>query len=670
MTQLSAYGTWTSPIDATQVAAAAGSPTWVDTHDGQVWWTESRPEEGGRLALMRSTGAGPAEAGAAETGPVEAGPAEEMLAAPWNVRNRVHEYGGRPWCVVRSEGGDRVAFTHWDDQRIYLLDPGAPDATPVAISPEPDRPQGYRYADLQPGATGEEVWCVRETVTGDTRTDVRRDLVALPITGTAAGDPGQVRVLAASHHFLSGPKISPDGRNAAWLGWEHPAMPWDGTEVCVAEVGPDGTFGEHRVLAGGPAEAVCQLEWDSPDALCVLTDPDGWWNLVRVDLTGRRTNLHPCAEELGGPLWTLGSRWFARLGDGRYAISRAGRLAVLDESAGTLTDVATPLPTWSSLTEVGGDVAGIAAGPASRPAVVRIDPATGETTALTAQPAGLPDSAYLPVPEHREFTGPDGQRIPAYVFAPRNPDFAAPGGDRPPLLVVAHGGPTGHAGSVLNLSTAYFTSRGIAVVAVNYGGSTGYGREFRERLRGQWGVVDVEDCAAVAETLAAEGFADQDRLAIRGGSAGGFTTAAALTAVSTFACGAASFPVIDLLSFAGGETHDFESQYLTSLVGPLPEARAVYAERSPSNRVEKLAGPILFLQGLEDEICPPEQSQRFVAALAGRGIPHAYLGFPGEQHGFRRAETIQAALEAELSFYGQVFGFTPPGVARLELTTT
>lgn len=652
VTEIAAYGTWASPIDAGEVAAAGGGPNWVDAHHEQVWWTESRPAEGGRLALMTASGEEQAR---------------EVLAAPWNVRNRVHEYGGRPWCVVTTPVGDRLAFTNWDDQRVYLLDPGEPGATPRPISPQPDGPHGLRYGDLVPGGSPTEVWCVRESVTGDARTDIRRELVALPLSGSAADDPGSVRVLAASHHFMSAPRVSPDGAYAAWLGWEHPAMPWDGTELCLAEIDEHGRFGPHRVLLGGPAEAVCQVEWDGLDALCVLTDPDGWWNLYRVDLTGERRNLHPCREELGGPLWTLGSRWFARLGGGRYAISRAGRLAVLDEAAGTLIDVDGAAPVWSSITAVGQRIAGIAAGPAAQPAVVRIDPETGAARAITPQPAQQPDAAYLPEPEHRVFAGEDGAEIPAYVFAPRNPDFAAPEAELPPFLVLAHGGPTGRVSGTLSLTTAFFTSRGIGVVAVNYGGSTGYGREFRDRLRGKWGVVDVEDCAAVAKTLAVEGIADGARLAIRGGSAGGWTTAAALTSVDTFCCGAASYPVIDLLSFASGETHDFESQYLTGLVGPLPQSRDRYAELSPSNRVDRLAGPILFLQGLEDEVCPPAQSQRFVDALAGRGIPHAYLGFPGEQHGFRRAETIQAALEAELSFFGQVMGFTPPGVPVLEL---
>jgi dipeptidyl aminopeptidase/acylaminoacyl peptidase len=401
--------------------------------------------------------------------------------------------------------------------------------------------------------------------------------------------------------------------------------------------------------------------------MLALTDPDGWWNLHRVGLDGSVRNLTPCADELGGPLWRLGSRWFAPLGGGRHAVLRGGTLAILDEDAGTVTDVDVPLAVWSDVLCAQGDiVAGIAASADRHATVVRLDLASGALTELTDQPR-QPDPAYLPEPVERVFQGPDGHDIPAYVYPPRNPDFAAPDGELAPYVVHVHGGPTSRVYGLLNDDFAFFTSRGVGVVAVNYGGSTGYGRRFRERLREEWGVVDVADCAAVAQALADEGTADPARLAIRGGSAGGWTTAASLTSVRTYRCGTSSFPILDLLAWAEGETHDFESRYLDSLIGPLPQARERYESRSPSNRVSELAGPILLLQGLEDEICPPEQAERFVAALTGSGIPHAHLAFEGEQHGFRRAENIRSALEAELSFYGQILGFTPPEVPQLPL---
>lgn len=587
---------------------------------------------------------------------VPGGGVEDVLPAPWNLRNRVHDYGGRPWVVA----GGVVVFTHWADQRVYA----SVDGVVTPLTPEPAEPQGVRYGDLRPGREG-EVWAVRERSTGPRRTDIARELVAISLAGAPE------RVLVEGHRFFTAPQLSPDGAHAAWLAWDHPAMPWDGTELFVAPVGADGVFGAAKVLAGGRDVAVCQLEWETADALLALLDPEGWWNLHRISLDGSVTNLAPVEQEFGGAMWKLGASWFTPLGGGRHAVLASGQLAVLDEHDGSVTRVAEELSEWSAsgLAAVPGGVAGIAAGADRESAVVRVDLGAGTWTALTPQPADLPAKEYLPVPQERVFTAADGARIPAFVFPPANPDFVAPEGERPPYLVHVHGGPTGRSDAALDLTVAYFTSRGIGVVAVNYGGSTGYGRAFRERLREQWGVVDVQDCVAVAEALVAEGSADAARLAIRGGSAGGFTSAASITMTRTYAAATIKFPILDLATWtgAGGETHDFESQYLEGLVGPYPETEQRYRERSPITHAGSLAGPVLFLQGLEDQICPPEQADRFVAGLAGSGVEHAYLRFPGEQHGFRRAETIVTALEAELSFYGQVFGFATPDVPKLEL---
>jgi dipeptidyl aminopeptidase/acylaminoacyl peptidase len=638
--KIAQFGSWESPLTAATVAAAGVAPRWVDVHDGVVWWAESRPTEEGRVALMRE---GP------DGVPVE------VLAAPWNVRNRVHEYGGRPWVVF----GDTVVFTNWADQRIYAYTEG--EGKPRPLTPEPERHHGVRFADLFPAHGNTSVLCVRETIIGDRPTDLTRDIVEVPLDGSGP------RSLVASHHFLANPRHSPDGTRLAWVGWEHPNMPWDGSELCVAEPGQP-----HRVLAGGSREAVCQAEWESDDSLLVLTDPDGWWNLFRVGLDGTAVNLAPCTEELGGPMWTLGSRWFAPLGGGRYAVLRSDRLTVLDEHTGTVTDVDTDLTSWSSdLTAHGNTVVSAAGGPRRELSVVRMDLDGGPTQFLSGGHAGLPGAGYLPTPEHRVFTSADGRQIPAHVYLPSNPDFAGEDATLPPLLVTVHGGPTGKATDVLKRDVAFFTTRGFAVVAVNYGGSAGYGRAFRESLNEQWGVVDVQDCATVAATLAAEGVVDGDRLAVRGGSAGGWTAAASMTSVDTYACATIMFPILDLTGWTdeGGETHDFESRYIEGLVGRLPEHADRYTDRSPSNHVDRLAGPVLLLQGLEDQVCPPEQANRFVASLDGSGVPHAYLTFEGEQHGFRRASSVSTALEAELSFYGQVFGFVPPGVPVLELTS-
>ncbi|MDQ3404957.1 MAG: prolyl oligopeptidase family serine peptidase [Actinomycetota bacterium] len=641
MVKIAPYGSWQSPISAADVARAGSSPSWVTSHASGVWWTRSIPGEGGRLALTHHDG-------------VEA---REVLAAPWNLRNRVHEYGGTPYVLLDTPGGLRVAFTQWTDQRVYLVDPAGGE--PVAISAEPATHHGLRYSDLRSGPGGTEVWCVRESVEGD----LRRDLVALPVVG------GDARVLGASHHFLTSPSVSPDGRHAAWIGWNHPDMPWDGTELCVATVTADGTFGPHRVVAGGPREAVCQVEWETPDSLVALTDPGGWWNLHRIGLDGTVVNLARVDNELGGPMWQLGYRWFAQLGRGRFAVLRGGALAILDERGGTVTDVDSDFPIWSpSLTALDGVVTAIAATSTTRPTVVTLDLSSGTHTELTAT-EGIPDERYLPRPMRRVFTGPGGRGVPAYVYPPTNPDFVAPDGELPPYAVDVHGGPTASHSPSLNLGIAYLTSRGVGVIAVDHGGSTGYGREFREALYGQWGVVDVQDSAVAALGLAEAGEADLARLSIRGGSAGGWTAAAAITTVDTFACATIMYPVLDVTAAVHGDaqTHDFESRYDEKLIGSLPEHADRYAERSPMRHIESIAGPVLLLQGLEDEVCPPEQADRFVAALDGTGVPHAYLTFAGEQHGFRLAESITAAYEAELSFYGQVFGFTPPGVPVLEL---
>ena len=647
MPQITPYGSWTSPIGADDAAAAGGGAQWLDVVDGAVWWAEARPAEGGRVALVRADSED------------AAGAVEELLPAPWNARNRLHEYGGRPWVVIDG----LLVFTHWDDQRVYVRDLDTGEVT--AITAEPATHHGVRYGDLRPGLPG-ELWAVRETSVGPRRPDVARDLVALPIGG------GEPRVLAASHHLLTAPQLSPDGRHAAWLGWNHPAMPWDGTELCVAEVSPEGLFGPHRVVAGGPEISVCQLEWESPESLLALMDPAGWWNLHRIGLDGSITNLSPVTEELGGALWKNGARWFVSLGEGRHAVINSGRLAVIDEHTGAVTPVeaAAEFTSWSPYLAVyDGGVVGVAAGPRRDYTVVHVDLTTGVLTGLTPEAEDAEMSAYLPVPVERVFSTPGGEPIPAYVYLPANPDFEAPSGELPPFLVHVHGGPTGRNFPTLDLDVAFFTSRGIGVVAVDYGGSTGYGRRYRERLREQWGVVDVADCVAVAEALVAEGTADGARLAIRGGSAGGFTAAASMTTTHTYQAGTVKFPILDLNRWTGegGETHDFESRYLDSLVGPLPETAERYRERSPINNSGTLAGPVLFLQGLEDEICPPDQADRFVAGLRGRDILHAYLTFEGEQHGFRKAETIITALEAELSFYGQVFGFETPGVPPLDL---
>lgn len=673
------YGNWQSPISAAMVARSGGRPDWPDWVGQETWWTEPRPAEGGRVALMRLRRQG-------DVWP------EEVLGTPWNVRNRVIEYGGRPWAAAPRPGnpdGPLLVFTNFADQRLYRHCPDTPGAMPEPISPVPQRPAGMRFAELFLHPSGREAWGIRETFTGQAPTDVRRDIVAVPLDGSAATDPARIRVLAASHHFLTCPRLSPGGSRLSWIGWNHPAMPWDETQLCVAEIGGgagDETAGEPHVLAGGHQEtggglvreSVVQAEWLDDRTLVYASDPTGWWNLYRLRLDDPRpVPLCPREDEFGGAMWRLGYRWFVLLADGRVAAvhGRGGKRLSIMDAADTGPASREPQRTvgfqyteWEAcLAASGNRILGVAASPDRPFELIRADAGTGEVTVLRSLPHDPVDDGFLPRPQARTFTGEDGRYIHANVYPPRNARFAGPDGEPPPFAVFAHGGPTGRSPMVHDLQVAYFTSRGIGVVQVNYGGSTGHGRDYRERLRENWGVVDVADCAAVARALAAEGTADGDRLVIRGGSAGGFTTGASLTSTDIYAGGVIAYPILDLTGWRTGETHDFESQYLESLVGPWPQTSDRYRERSPVNRADRLRVPFLLLQGLEDEICPPVQSERFLERIAGLGIPHAYLTFAGEQHGFRRAETVTAALEAELAFFGQVLGFEPPGVGQIDL---
>lgn len=546
----------------------------------------------------------------------------------------------------------------------------------MAADARPATGGGLRWADPRPhpdrGPAG-EVWCVLEEFTGEGPTELRRVIAAVPLDGSAAGDRSAVRELSDDgHRFVTGAEVSPDGRRAAWIAWDHPRMPWDGTEVMLADIGEDGTFHDARRFVGGPEESVPQVRWASDGQLLFASDRSGWWNLYRADPDrGTVDELGVREEEFAGPLWKIGLNWFCPLDNGLIAALH-GRgsttLGILDPETGEIVDIAGPWTEWAETLAVQGSrVIGIAASPRSAYEIVELDTATGHTRIIGAPHEDAVDPSYYPEPAVRTFTGPDGREIHAQVYPPHSPDRTGPDDELPPFVVWAHGGPTGHAPLVLDLEIAYFTSRGIGVAEVNYGGSTGYGRSYRNRLRGQWGVVDVEDCAAVAGALAAEGAADPLRLAVRGGSAGGWTSAASLTGTDVYACGTIIYPILDLTGWGTDETHDFESQYLESLVGPLAEVPDRYRDRSPINRTDGLTTPFLILQGEDDPICPPVQCERFLAEVEGRGIPHAYLTYPGEGHGFRRAETMISALEAELSLYAQTFGIDRTDVPLLEL---
>ncbi|WP_181019445.1 prolyl oligopeptidase family serine peptidase [Nonomuraea typhae] len=611
-------------ISATDVARTDGGAQWVEaveTPDGaEVWWDEPRPREGGRRCVVRR---------------LPDGSRRDVLPPGWNARNRLIEYGGRSW---RPLPGGALVFTHWADQRLYLVNPGT---DPVPLTPEGP----WHYGDLYAPPGREEVWAVRETH------GAARDLVAVPLTG------GEPRVVLKAHHFLMNARLSPGGRHVSWIGWEHPQMPWDGTELCVAELDAEGVAGPYRVIAGGADESVVQAEWRDPDTLYAVTDPTGWWNLHEIGRDGvRRRNLTPLELEFGNAVWKPGATWFAFAGErvaAVYGTADDRRLGLLDPATGEIRDLGGAATHWTaSVSAAGGIAAGVAASPYTPMEVTAVSLADGAHTVVSA-PKPLPPRELLPAPRVTVIEG-----VHAHVYPPR---------ERPaPYVVFVHGGPTGAHPLMLDLEIAYFTSRGLGVAVVNYGGSTGYGRAYRERLRHQWGVVDVHDCAKVARGLVEQGLADAGRIAIRGGSAGGWTTVAALVHSDVFAGGVAHYAITDPAGWAA-ETHDFESRYLDGLIGPLPETEQRYRERSPLLHADRASGPCLMLHGLEDRIVDVGQAERFVAELDKHGKEWALLTFEGEQHGWRREETIVAALEAELAFYGRLFGVETPDVAAIEL---
>jgi dipeptidyl aminopeptidase/acylaminoacyl peptidase len=680
MTDSAAYGTWKSPISAADVATGATSVSYPSLTGDEVWWQERRPSEGGRITIMAAAGG--------------AGEPRELLPAPWNARNRVHEYGGKSYLPVPSlglAGGHDLVFANFADQRLYAA--GA--SVEAGIEPVPLTPAegGFRFADLVLSPDETEIWCVRETtrplegaeppagfhVGGGVA--VRREIVAVPLNGSAADDDTALRVLVSGAQFFAFPTPSPDGTRLAWISWNHPNMPWDGTELRVGPAAGGLTVAGAELVMGGTDESVTAPRWRDDATLYVISDASGWWNLYEVAAAAGAAPraLHPLEEEFTEPLWQLGGRPFELLGDGRLVVQHGlgeYALALLDPSTGKLTDL--PLAGYRTLTgdltAAGTTIAAVAGGPQAPLSVLRVT-ADGAVEVIR-KPGAAPDPAYLPDARPIQLPGgPNGGVVHAIVYSPSNAGTAGPPGELPPFVVHVHGGPTSHSLPLLSMEKAYFTSRGIGIIDVNYGGSSGYGREYRNRLRGQWGIVDVADAYSAALGLAAAGQADRARLGIRGGSAGGWTALAAVTSgpaltgtsEAVFSAATSYFGVSDLRPFVT-DTHDFESRYLDGLIGPLPEADDLYTERAPVGHVNELTCPILLLQGLDDPIVPPSQSEAIAADLAAHGIRHAYIAFAGESHGFRKAETVTAALEAELAFYGDVFGFTPPGVPPLELS--
>jgi dienelactone hydrolase len=670
------YGSWPSPVTTDLIVEASVSLGGPAFGGGDLWWSELRPTEGGRVQIVRKPLDGPPDS------------ARDVLPEGFSARTRVHEYGGGAWWLH----GETLFFANWSDQRLYRLDPGG---EPVAITPEPASPQALRYADGRLTPDGRWIVCVREWHGAPGAAEARNQLVALPADGSA-----EPTVLIGegdgAPDFVAGPRINAKGTQLRWIQWNHPDMPWDRTTVGRAKlVERDGRLvaegakaSEKRVMSTTQVEyGPNGTDWYS------VHDYSGFWKVWIEGLAPRP--LMPDGADWGKPAWVFGQSSFAFASSGMVATAtKDGRdhLHFIPAAGGPVEATGTGTrkyvgvmasfgvpgtADWGEPVELDlpftaidglttgpdGLVAFIGASFTREPEVVTIDTTAiddGRVPVTVHRPSrdlGI-GPEWLSVPDHFGFLPTETDFGFALYYPPTNPDVSGPEGTLPPLIVLSHGGPTGAARSQLSLGVQFWTTRGFGVVDVNYRGSTGYGRRYREALNGGWGVTDVEDCRAAARTLAEHGAVDGDRLVIRGASAGGYTTLQALTTGDDFAAGASLYGVADLEALAR-DTHKFESRYTDRLVGPYPEDREVYVERSPIHHVKNLRTPLIVLQGLEDEIVPPAQAEMMVAALRENQVPHAYLTFAGEQHGFRQAATIRRALEAELYFYGKVLGFEP-----------
>ncbi len=632
MTNTIPFGSWPSPITAASLVAGAVGINEVVLDGDDIWWGESRPDEGGRTALMRWSD----------------GQTNEMTSPEANVRTRVHEYGGGAWWVQHGV----CFYVDYDDQRLRRLDAGG-----VAfLTPEPEDRASRRYADGRVTPDGKWFVCVQET--HEPGGEVRNEIAAV---ATDASET--IRVLASGVDFYASPRISPDGTQVAWIQWSHPNMPWDVTELWIADL-VDGEAGNSRQLVGNGDEALQEPLWSDDGSLRVVTDRNEWWNIFTVDIATGELALDVGGDfEVVTPHWVFG---LSHYGEGVYVEAAPGGQVLRVE--GRPDPVALPYTVLSSIRRDGDTLVCLAGSAASETEVIRIDLSENvpHTRVICAARDLNLSEAFLPNPEAITFPtkrtpSDDPNTDPvahALFYAPANPDYEGHPSERPPLVVLIHGGPTAAARRQLQLGHRYWTSRGIAVVDVDYRGSTGYGRTYRHSLDDQWGVADVADAVAAAQYLADRGDVDADRLIIRGGSAGGFTTLAALAFDDVFAVGGSRYGVADLSALAA-DTHKFEARYLDRLVGPYPEAAALYAERSPINHIDKFDVPMIVLQGDEDEVVPPNQSEMIVDALRSKNIKVEYLLFEGEQHGFRQADNIVAALEAELKFYGDVLRFEP-----------
>jgi dipeptidyl aminopeptidase/acylaminoacyl peptidase len=626
--QVAPFGSWKSPITSDLIVQGSIGVGQVALDGEDVYWIEMRPSEGGRNAIVRRT---------------PDGQTVDVTPLPFNARTRVHEYGGGDYTV--HDGA--VYFSNFADQRFYRCTPGS---EPKALTPAVE----MRYADPVFDKHHNLLIAVREDHTRSGHEAVNTIVSLNPLVEESG------HVLASGHDFYSSPRVSPDGARLAWLAWNHPNMPWDGSELWVGEFNEDGSLGETACVAGGADESIFQPEWSPDGQLCFISDRSGWWNLYRLETDGSATALAPMEAEFGLPQWVFGMSTYAFESRERiitaYAERGHSRLASLATATGKLEQLETPYADLTYVRARAGHVFFRGGSPTEPAAIVHLDLESAKHEVLQRSNDLKIDAGYLSVPEAIEFPTEDGQTAHAFFYAPKNLDFTAPPEELPPLLVKSHGGPTAATSTTLALGIQYWTSRGVAVLDVNYGGSTGYGRAYRQRLRDRWGIVDVDDCTNGARYLIERKLVDGERCAITGGSAGGYTTLCALTFRSLFRAGASHYGVSDAEALAK-ETHKFESRYLDGLIGPYPERADLYRERSPIYFTDQLTASVIFFQGLEDKVVPPNQAEMMVEALRAKGVAVAYVPFEGEQHGFRRAENIKRALDGEMYFYSRIFGF-------------
>lgn len=642
--EIASYGSWRSPITADLIVGGSIGLGQVEIDGETIYWTEGRPAEGGRNALVCQT---------------SQGEIIDILPAPFNVRTRVHEYGGGAFTVDQGV----VYFVNFADQRIYQLSVNLssgnqPEPVPLTAA------GNYRYADLLVDRHRQCLIAVREDHSAEG--EPINTLVAIDLRNPQPDhDPGDhlenlhQQILAAGQDFYSSPALSPDGKSLAWLAWQHPDLPWYNTQLWVAAIDLEGNLSQAQVIAGGLDESVFQPEWGLDGSLYFVSDRSNWWNLYRWR-QGEITAICPMDAEFALPQWVFGMKTYGFISAQEilcsYKQNGLWHLGKLNIQAQELTTLETPYTDISGL-RVTSSQAVFLGGSATLPtALVTMNLSTLESRVIRESSRVEVDSSYFSVPEAIAFPTEQGLTAYGFYYQPHNPDYTAPAGEKPPLIVKSHGGPTAATTSSFSLRIQYWTSRGFAVLDVNYGGSTGYGRDYRLRLDGQWGIVDVDDCTNGAKYLVAQGLVDPAKLAIAGGSAGGFTTLAALTFRDTFRAGASYYGVSDLEALAT-DTHKFEARYLDRLIGAYPKQKQLYVDRSPIHAVDRLACPVIFFQGLEDKVVPPNQAEMMVDALKQKGLPVAYVAYPEEQHGFRKAENIKRTLEGELYFYSQIFGF-------------